>query len=97
MKNVKQITVITGYGYIAKSGTIISKAQLPAGVFEIADDLDYIEVADKAAYDAVEESMSEERELEIAIADESRKLAIVSLQAKGILPQDFVDVKAGRL
>lgn len=49
-----KITVNTGFGYYKNAlNQIIGKAELPKGQHDLADGLVYVEVANKAALDAI--------------------------------------------
>ena len=95
---MKTITVKTGFGFYRDAqGRIVGKAQLPAGDHPLADDLDYFEVATKAALDAIQiwqdpadvERRTSEAKITDWIAAWLRTLAIQDLTNKGELPPGY--------
>lgn len=50
---MKTATVTTGYGYVLKDSKIIAKFELSPGEHPINDDCSIVNVANKAALDAV--------------------------------------------
>ena len=91
---MKTIQVITGFGYYRNDSGIIAKAILPKGSHQLADDYDYIEVADKAALDAIQVYVDPAEELhrqrEQLIIGKIREIAIEELILEGKLPGDYV-------
>ncbi|MBW8035867.1 MAG: hypothetical protein FVQ79_09605 [Planctomycetes bacterium] len=93
---MKTFIVKTGFGYYEDAaGRIFSKAELPAGDHNLRDGLEYIEVADKAALDAldvyVDPADIEKRDNENKIQKRMREIAIDQLKAEGGLPADYVE------
>jgi hypothetical protein len=94
---MKMIRVRTEFGYIQdKDFRIIAKAELPAGEHPLQDGYEYIEVADRAALDAVKvvgpaiDPAEQLRiETERKIAAKTRELAVKALIADGGLPVDY--------
>ncbi len=86
-----QISVQTGFGYYKDlQGRIKAKAQLPAGQHDLADDLNYIEVDNQPALDAIE-VYQDPAQLQAVqqgqkIADKLRSLAIAELIKDGNWP-----------
>ena len=91
---MKLITVKTGFGYFKDgAGNAIAPAQLPAGDHPLQDDLDYVEVADQAALDAVtiwqDPNQAAKQANEKKITDKIRADAIAALIATGDLPAGY--------
>ena len=93
---MKQITVITGYGYYKKDGNIVMKATLPQGNHPIDDEFDYFEVDSKEELDLIEVYAPPKTDQEIyeekirdKIKDNARKQAIKDLKQSGELPDDY--------
>lgn len=93
---MKKITVNTGFGYFVNDqGEIVSKADLPKGQHDCQDDLEYIEVADRAVLDAVnvwqDPELAKEQADQAAIAAAIEELAID--RAKNVNGYTFESIK----
>ena len=84
---MKNIEVITGFGYIKDlKGNIVGKSELPLGEHNIQDNFDYIECANKDELNEIKVVLKEatpEQSREIKIQNEIRSMAIERLQARG--------------
>lgn len=92
---MKTILVTTGFGYyVDKNGKVVAKARLPKGAHPLANDYDYIEVADEAALAIIQfyvnPAEEQKRQEEILIKQKTRELAVMALKAEGKLGSDYV-------
>ena len=88
------VEVKTGFGFFKDAaGNITDKAQLPPGKHPVRDGFTYTEVADQAAFDALEIYVSpaeiEAQANEAKIQNKIRQMAIEALIASGDLSADF--------
>jgi hypothetical protein len=87
------ITVITGFGYFKDSEEhIVAKAMLPPGSHPMLYTYTYVEVADQAALDLVEvyvPALTQNEQYEALIPPRVRALAIASLIADELLPENY--------
>lgn len=96
---MKTINVQTGFGYYKdKNGKVIAKARLPKGEHPLADDFEYIEVADEMTLAAiqlpVDPAVEQQRQIDILINQKIRDIAITELKAVGQLPANYKDDKS---
>ena len=90
---MQMIKVTTGFGYFVDiAGHKIAKAELPPGEHPLRDDYSYVEVANKAALDAITlyiEPPTPEQQIERLIGQKTREITIEALKAEGKLPPEF--------
>jgi hypothetical protein len=93
---MQTIEVKTGFGYYRDAqGHIISKAELPEGTHPLKNGFTYVEVADKAALDAiviyVDPAEIIRQENDGKITAKSRAIAIAQCIKDGDLPPDYTE------
>lgn len=90
----KNIEVKTGFGYLKdKSGQIVSKVRFSPGIYPLNNNgLDYVEVANKQALDAIEVYVEPTSQEDIDKEKKKHKDAI--LDYLGLTAQDLVKIKA---
>lgn len=90
----KNMTVETGYGYLKdKSGDVICKVRLSPGIYPLNNNgLDYVEVANKQALDAIEVYVEPESQVDKDKKKKARKDSM--LDDLGLTAQDIVKIKA---
>ena len=91
---MQTIEVKTGFGYYRDAqGRPIAKAELPKGTHPLKNGFTYVEVADKAALDAIEiyvdPAITLKAQNERKIAAKARAIAIAECIKDGDLPPDY--------
>jgi hypothetical protein len=98
---MKTILVTTGFGYYTdKNDRVVAKARLPKGAHPLAEDYNYIEVADETSLTAIQFVIDpvaeQQRQTEAIISQKARELAITALKAEGKLAADYDDKNSNK-
>ena len=92
---MKLIDVKTGFGYIVDktTGFIREKVKLEIRKHSVDDNIDYIEVADQNALDAVivDPSFVIKQDIDLKILKRMRELAIADLISNSEIPADYTE------